>query len=185
MKKEKNKNLKLGFTLLELLVVVLIIGILAGIALPQYRLAVNKSHAIRAVNMLKKITDAQEIFYLTNGQYTNNITELDIEIPEYLKGVIGTESDNPNQYMFACANKQSCIAWAENLVLPNFMFVMKYAPGNTPWTRLLIGKHFCMLIDNDKTKNEIAKKICASLGKEDKELPKLNSSVVGKYFRMN
>ena len=79
-KVQKNKNYKLGFTLLELLVVVLIIGILAAIALPQYKKVVLKSRGAEAIATLKTIIDAQRIYYLTNGSYTTNLTLLDIEI---------------------------------------------------------------------------------------------------------
>ena len=51
----KNKK---GFTLLELLVVVLIIGILASIALPQYTRAVEKAKVAEALTTIKSIEDA-------------------------------------------------------------------------------------------------------------------------------
>ncbi len=71
---------KLGFTLLELLVVVLIIGILAAIAFPQYQLAVDKSRFAALMNITKALTSANERFYLTNGRYSTNLNELDVEI---------------------------------------------------------------------------------------------------------
>ena len=71
-----------AFTLIELLVVVLIIGILAAVALPQYNKAVMRSRFATIKNLTKSIGDAQELYHMENGHYTNNLEKLSISLPD-------------------------------------------------------------------------------------------------------
>jgi len=70
-----------GFTLIELLVVVLIIGILAAIALPQYMKAVEKSRAAEAITLLGNLVNAEKIYEMAQGSFTNDLSSLDITMP--------------------------------------------------------------------------------------------------------
>ena len=71
---------KKGFTLLELLVVVLIIGILAGIALPQYQKAVMKSRYSAMMDIVNAINDAEDRYYLLHDKYASTFDGLDIDL---------------------------------------------------------------------------------------------------------
>jgi len=70
---------KKAFTLIEVLVVVLIIGILAAVALPQYQFAVDKSRVIPYMQQVQDLLKAQQVYFLANGEYAANITDLDID----------------------------------------------------------------------------------------------------------
>ncbi len=59
---------KKGFTLLELLVVVLIIGILTVIAFPKYELAIEKAHASEAFITFAQLETGLREQYLVLGQ---------------------------------------------------------------------------------------------------------------------
>jgi type IV pilus assembly protein PilA len=81
------KNLKSGFTLVELAVVVVIIGVLAAFGVPRFLDAVERSKAGEAFNYLSSVRTAQERYHARQGKYCNKVTDLDIRMstPKYFK----------------------------------------------------------------------------------------------------
>ena len=70
-----------AFTLIELLVGVLIIGILAAIALPQYQKAVMRTRYATLKNLARSIANAQEVYYMANNKDSADFEELDVQMP--------------------------------------------------------------------------------------------------------
>ena len=72
-----------GFTLLELMIVVIIIAILAAIALPQYLKTAERSRAAEALQILASIRAAEHRYRVENGAYTAGLANLDIDVPGF------------------------------------------------------------------------------------------------------
>ena len=72
LSKVKRNNEK-GFTLIELMIVIAIIGILAAIAIPQFSAYRTRSYNSVAESDLRNAATAQEAFYVDNQRYCNTI----------------------------------------------------------------------------------------------------------------
>ena len=65
-----------GFTLIEVMVVVVIIGILASIAYPSYMEVVRQTRRADAYNALMDIMARQERYFTDNNSYTDDLKNL-------------------------------------------------------------------------------------------------------------
>ena len=81
-----------GFTLVELLMVVIIIGILVTIAVPSYYKSIERAKGSKAKTSLRTITNAQVQYRALNDTYTLNLTDLvDVDLPAELQN--GADND--------------------------------------------------------------------------------------------
>lgn len=68
-----------GFTLMEVLIVIVIMGVLAGLAVPMYKSSVEKSRKAEALAGLGAVRQSELRQFAQNGSYTTNLTLLDYD----------------------------------------------------------------------------------------------------------
>lgn len=76
MFKKCAKNSESGFTLIELMIVIAIIGILAAIAIPQFNAYRARSYNASANTDLRNAMTAQEGYFIDKDTYSNAVSDL-------------------------------------------------------------------------------------------------------------
>ena len=70
-------NLPSGFSLLEIIIVIAIVGILVTIAYPSYEQEMKRVHAAAAKQYLLEVSSLQSVFISENHHYASTLDELD------------------------------------------------------------------------------------------------------------
>ena len=82
-----------GFTLVEVLIVVIIIGILAAIGIPQFSASIEKAKGGEARAGLGHMQTGEKVYYAENEYYTTTLGDLDITLTQrYWTFTISTPS---------------------------------------------------------------------------------------------
>ncbi len=96
------RSVSRGFTVIELLVVIVIVAILAAIGVPQYNDLMQDSRRSEGVSMLNQIAMQLEQFHSENGTYTADLTDLGF-------GALGwNNSENGNYQVRVIAATATC-----------------------------------------------------------------------------
>lgn len=154
--------MKKGFTLVELLVVVLIVGILSAAALPQYQKAVAKSRFSQLATAGKSLKDAMELYYMANGSYPWRWSELDVEYPGCSEGA--------GRFMLWC--DKFAVDMFSGKALNLVFYDMHGIEENQPGTAVLLSKSpiiYTIWLDNSDFPGKVTCRskisgLCASLG---------------------
>ncbi|HHX8300228.1 TPA: pilin [Vibrio diabolicus] len=129
MKNSKQKKQQ-GFTLIELMIVVAVIGVLAAIAIPQYQNYVAKSELGAGLATITSVRTNVEDYIVTNGSFPDGTTA------GQLTTDLGVIQPNNGAITFDDANSNILLTFASSGNSPdvnNAKIALNRAAGGT-WT---------------------------------------------------
>jgi prepilin-type N-terminal cleavage/methylation domain-containing protein len=72
-----------GFTLIEITIVLVLIGILAAMAISTYRMMINKARMTQAKTVLHHLTKTEATYFSDHDRYTDNVVLLEFDPVKY------------------------------------------------------------------------------------------------------
>ncbi|PSW60495.1 prepilin-type cleavage/methylation domain-containing protein [Photobacterium kishitanii] len=97
-------NKQQGFTLIELMIVVAIIGVLSAIAVPAYQKYVAKAEGAAALSTLTGLKTNAEAFTVENGTFPKTANSTEVGTPSSALGTItypSTATDGSGHILFS------------------------------------------------------------------------------------
>ncbi len=91
-----------GFTLVELIITVLIVGILSAVAIPTYLKHVTKASRAAAQTELMQMASLQEKIYLNSNSYATNASVTTAYNGQSTGGLGWTAQSKDGKYDFSC-----------------------------------------------------------------------------------
>ena len=101
------KKQKKGFTLVELIVVIVIVGILSIISLPIYQFNLEKARFTEAFTTLRAIADANTLYFIEYGEWCSDIRDLPVQVDGtyiFQNGAWRIQNEN---FIYACVGDSS------------------------------------------------------------------------------
>jgi prepilin-type N-terminal cleavage/methylation domain-containing protein len=78
-----HRDRRRGFTLIEIAVVLVLIGILSTMALFTYRMMINKARMTQAKSVLGHLAKTEASYFNDQGRYSDNVALLDFDPVKY------------------------------------------------------------------------------------------------------